>query len=313
MRISAVIVTHDRKDDLRRSIGAYLKQTHPDTEIVVVDNASTDGTREMMENDFPDVKYLWLPDNFDIRAINIGVEMSTGDVIWRNDNDSNPETDDVFEKVNDIMEKHPDIHILAGEDIEVRSNYAIYEWYPKKVDKENVPEKGYKSHTLCGTGAAIRREVFDKIGGFWEFGFEEIEFCTRAIVADFNIRYFPNIRTLHYASPGNRNVGNRFVHMSKQYVRYTWKFFPFWRAAGRTIVFAFMQFLQAIGSRVPISSFFEAIFQAQATIIHTIRNERRVVPKDKLEDITLGVNYLTTQIQYIGFMIRKKLKKWRKK
>ena len=27
---------------------------------------------------------------------------------------------------------------------------------------------------FAGTGAAIRREVFDKIGGFWEFGFEEI-------------------------------------------------------------------------------------------------------------------------------------------
>jgi rhamnopyranosyl-N-acetylglucosaminyl-diphospho-decaprenol beta-1,3/1,4-galactofuranosyltransferase len=52
--VAAVVVTYNRKDLLRRTLDAVLAQTRPANEIVVVDNASSDGTREMLERVYGD-------------------------------------------------------------------------------------------------------------------------------------------------------------------------------------------------------------------------------------------------------------------
>jgi GT2 family glycosyltransferase len=298
MKISVIIITRNRCIDLKNTIHAYLMQTYTDKEVIVVDNASNDGTREMMNLEFPEIKYFWLPENFDIRSINIGIEMSSGDIIWRTDDDSYPEQADAFEKVAAIFKNNEDIHIICSEDIEVRQNYKIWEWYPIKVDKINIPQKGYKANSFPGTGAGIRREVYDKIGGFWEFGFEELDFCTRAIVAGYNIRYFPNIRTLHFASSGNRNNAVRWVKISKQLIRYQWKYFPFWMALSQTMLYIPVQFIEAIAKRLPLSAIFEGFFGMLSVAFGAYREERQVVPTNMIDDITLGTNAFKTQIHY---------------
>lgn len=306
MKISVIIVTKDRKNELVTTIEGFKKQTYKNYEIIIVDNASTDGTREFIPAEYPEIKYLWLPDNFDIRSINIGVEMSDGDIIWRTDSDSNPETPDEFQKVIDIFQKHEDIDIISMEDVEVRQNYAIWNWYPLPHSKDNIPEKGYKANAFAGTGAAIRRKVFDKIGGFWEFGFEEIDFCTRAIVNDFSVRYFPNIRVLHYSTPVERQSDERWIRISNQFVRYTWKYLPFRIAFGRFIIIYISQMIQVIPSRLRFITFCEGALSMLSTMLRTIRAERQVVPKDKLKDVTLGVSLAKVQFNYFKSKIVRK-------
>ncbi len=313
MKISVVIITHNRIEDLKRTIPAFLSQTYENKEIILVDNASKDGTSEWIKKEFPDVKYMWLPDNFDIRAINIGIELSDGDVIWRTDDDSYPEDTNTFQQIVDIFHKNDDVHVIATEDVEVRQNYRVWDWYPLEVDKTNVPDNGFPSNVFPGTGAAIRRKVYDEIGGFWEFGFEELDFCTRAIVAGYNVRYFPNIRTLHWASPGGRQSGPRWVKVSKQFIRYQWKYFPFMMALSRFIQIYFFQLTVAVLQRIPFTAFMEGAFGMIATMFGTYRDERVVVPKDKIKDITLGVSIGKNQRQYFVDVIKKKLGKWFKK
>lgn len=309
MKFSVIIVTRNRKDDLKVTIEGYLKQTYPDKEIIVVDNQSTDGTKEMIANHYPEIKYLWLPDNFDIRSINIGIEMSSGDIIWRTDSDSHPESEHTFEQVKEIFEQNPHIDIIATEDIEVRKGNQPWEWYPLPIDKNNVPKDGFKANFFPGTGAAIKRTVYDTIGGFWEFGFEELDFCTRAIVAGFNVRYFPTIRTLHYASPQDRDNPNRWVKASKQHIRYNWRYFPFAKALGRSMQIFFYQIIFAFINRLPIISIIEGMLGMLETMFYTYRNERNVVPKEKLYDITLGVSVAYTQYRFFKQVIGNKLRR----
>lgn len=313
MKISVIIVTLNRKNDLITTLEGFYKQTYKNFEIIIIDNASTDGTRQMIENDYPDVKYLWLPDNFDIKSINIGIEMSDGDIIWRTDSDSHPETEHEFQRVVDIFTKNPDIDIISMEDVEVRKNYEIWDWYPYKVDKTNVPERGYKAHIFPGTGAAIRRKVYNKIGGFWEFGFEEIDFCTRAIVAGFTIRYFPNVRVYHYATPNERNSDERWIRISKQFIRYNAKYFPFWKAMGRITVVFFSQILAGVISRVSFMAWIEGILTMQTTVISTFRKERVPVKPELVSEITLGVSLTKVQIKFFRDVIINKVKRWLKK
>lgn len=307
MKFSVIIITRNRREDIRRTIAGYRRQTYENKEIILVDNGSTDGTREMMAEEFAEIKYFWIPDNFDIRAINIGIELSDGDVIWRTDDDSYPEDENAFAQVAEIFRQHEDIHVIATEDVEVRLNNRVWQWYPLEVDKDNIPEKGYPANVFAGTGAAIRRKVYDKIGGFWEFGFEELDFCTRAIIAGFNIRYFPNIRTLHWASPSNRIQSVRWVKVSKQLIRYNCRYFPFAQAVSRTIWSYFFQLLMGVIQRIKFSALLEGAFGMIATAIGTWRDERNVVSREKIPDITLGVSLFRSQSRYILDLIRKKI------
>lgn len=62
-RVCAVIVTYNRKELLRECLRAVLSQTRPPDHVLVVDNASTDGTPEMLREEFPQVEVLRLPEN----------------------------------------------------------------------------------------------------------------------------------------------------------------------------------------------------------------------------------------------------------
>ena len=312
MKISVIIVTLNRKEDLRTTLEGFFCQTYKNFEIIIIDNASTDGTKEMITQEYSQVKYFWLPDNFDIRSINIGIEMSDGDIIWRTDSDSNPETEFEFQKVIDIFQKHQDIDIIAMEDIEVRRGH-IWEWYPFIVDKVNIPEKGYNANVFPGTGAAIRRKVYNKIGGFWEFGYEEIDFCTRAILNGFSVRYFPNIRVLHYATPIERNSSERWIRISKQLLRYNVKYFRGFNLFSRIIIIFFSQLIQALSSRVSIGALVEGFFLINAQMISTFRKERVSVPKEMYPEITLGVSFFKVQVDYYYKLFVGKIKKLFKK
>ena len=309
MKISVIIVTKDRKEDLKVTLAGFQKQTYKDYEIILIDNASTDGTKEMIPAEYPEVKYLWLPDNFDIRSINIGIEMSEGEIIWRTDSDSHPETEFEFQKVVNIFKKHQDIDIISMEDVEVRKGNEIWDWYPLPHDKINVPEDGYVAHIFPGTGAAIRRKVYDKIGGFWEFGFEELDFCTRAIVAGFRIRYFPNIRVLHYSTPTERNSSERWIRISKQFVRYNLKYFPPLAAAWRFCVIFISQLLMAIISRINLFAILEGMLSMCAVALQTFRSERCVVPKELIPQITLGTSLTKMQFRFFKHIIFNKIKR----
>lgn len=63
MKVCAVVVTHNRRDLLVECLGALSAQTHPADRILVVDNASNDGTVELIRARYPEVELLALTTN----------------------------------------------------------------------------------------------------------------------------------------------------------------------------------------------------------------------------------------------------------
>lgn len=61
--VLALVVTHNRKELLRECLTALLSQEHPVAHVLVVDNASTDGTSEMVRQEFGGLEYLRLVEN----------------------------------------------------------------------------------------------------------------------------------------------------------------------------------------------------------------------------------------------------------
>jgi rhamnopyranosyl-N-acetylglucosaminyl-diphospho-decaprenol beta-1,3/1,4-galactofuranosyltransferase len=62
-RVAAAVITFNRRDVLGRSLSALLAQTRPPDEIIVVDNASSDGTATMLAEDFPFVRVVRMSEN----------------------------------------------------------------------------------------------------------------------------------------------------------------------------------------------------------------------------------------------------------
>src|SRR4051812_43764609 len=61
--VYAIVVTHNRRGLLEECLRALEAQTRPPDRVLVVDNASSDGTPEMVREAFPEAELLALPDN----------------------------------------------------------------------------------------------------------------------------------------------------------------------------------------------------------------------------------------------------------
>ncbi len=96
-RVCAVVVTYNRKELLRECLEALRGQTRRVDHILVVDNASTDGTEEMLRAEFPEVEVLRLPENQGgAGGFHEGMKRAHGmgfDWLWLMDDDTIPRED----------------------------------------------------------------------------------------------------------------------------------------------------------------------------------------------------------------------------
>lgn len=88
MKISIVILTHNQIGMTRRCLDSILKQTPEEIELIIVDNASTDGTVEFLKEQ-PDVKLILNRENAGFpKGCNQGATIATGDNILFLNNDT---------------------------------------------------------------------------------------------------------------------------------------------------------------------------------------------------------------------------------
>jgi GT2 family glycosyltransferase len=109
IRITALVVSYNRADLLRRAIESLEKSEEREKlDILVVDNGSTDGSAEI-ESDFPNARFIRVPRNFGLtKALNIGVRGAIGEYILllHDDTEVSPETARVLASV---LENQSDI------------------------------------------------------------------------------------------------------------------------------------------------------------------------------------------------------------
>lgn len=104
--MAAVVVSYNRRDLLRASLKALESQTRPPSEIIVVDNGSTDGAPELVRSEFPTVTLFETGANLGgAGGFAWGVELAIArghDYAWLMDDDAEPEPD-ALEKLADVV------------------------------------------------------------------------------------------------------------------------------------------------------------------------------------------------------------------
>ncbi len=107
-KVSALVVSYNRKDLLRRALEALEKSENRDAiEVVVVDNGSSDGSAQL-ESEFPGARFIRIPRNFGLtKALNLGVRGSEGEYVFllHEDTEVFPET---VRTLAELLDSQPD-------------------------------------------------------------------------------------------------------------------------------------------------------------------------------------------------------------
>lgn len=217
--LSVVIVSWNTCDMIRSCLKSIFEYTPSlEFEIIVVDNASADGTVEMLKKDFPQIKIILNDSNVGFaRACNQGMRASAGSLILLLNSDTYVR-DDVLARMSDYLIARPEISMAScqlrwpggGIQHSAFRSLSIWRslfedlWLYKLVSdsrRDDILLGGYwKSDTekevdwLAGAFMMLRREVFTESGGFSEDFFmygEDSEWCMRIKRAGKRIFYTP--------------------------------------------------------------------------------------------------------------------------
>lgn len=209
---SVIIPNWNGKYLLEDCLVSLVKQNIEEFEIILVDNASTDGSLEYVAEKFPGVKVIKLEKNFGFaRAINEGVKVSKVEYVVFLNNDTKVEKDWLKNLIN-CVNKHPEVisvnskllnyyyrKIIDGVGIQINEvgQARSIGWQEKDSGQYNKEE-----YIFGATGGAslFRRKDFIKVGGFDESYFmysEEVDFAFRAQFKGYKSIFCPKAIVYH--------------------------------------------------------------------------------------------------------------------
>jgi hypothetical protein len=140
---------------------------------------------------------------------NAGILSSKGDIILCLDSDASPAADTLKNIVNKFQSK-PGLGVINSKIIDASTKkIGTSGWVYSERDKVDQDSE-FLSYSFSEGGAAIRKEVFDHVGLFWErlfFGYEGFEISLRVLDAGYDILYDPNSLILHRAKAPSRIGG----------------------------------------------------------------------------------------------------------
>jgi glycosyltransferase involved in cell wall biosynthesis len=194
-----VITTKDRRDDLREALSGCLSQT-ADVDVLVIDDGSRDGTSEMVEREFPEVRL----ERSDVsRGLVVqrtaAAALATAPVIVSIDDDARLVSKHSVEQTLEDFDD-PRIGAVAIPYVDVSRGAARRQRAPDDA-------RTWIADTYIGTAHALRRDVFLAVGGYrasFVHMVEEPEFCTRMLAAGYVVRLGRADELHHLETPRSR-------------------------------------------------------------------------------------------------------------
>lgn len=160
-------------------------------EIIVVDNASTDGSDELVRGGFPDCRVIRNETNTGVAAFNRGAEAAAGTYLLILDDDAWPEGDSLNRALS-FLHREPGVAAVMLQPVHPRS--GALEW-----PFDGVPDLTRNWPDLrCAN--LIRREAWDAVGGYEERYFlyrNDTDLALKLLGAGLDVAYHPAWRGMH--------------------------------------------------------------------------------------------------------------------
>jgi len=173
--ISVVIPTYNESRYLKEAISSILNQTYKKIEVIVVDDGSTDDTREIVKSfDDPRIIYIFQKNRGPSNARNVGIKRVNRKYIAFLDSDD-LWLKEKLEKQVDFMEKNSEIGLLGTGCYEVNDKVKILGKKIFPVKNKILQKDLIKYNPFIQSSIMIKREVFDKISLWYDERFRESE------------------------------------------------------------------------------------------------------------------------------------------
>jgi len=285
-RTSVVIATRNRRDELLRTL-ARLRELAPRPPVVVVDNASDDGTPAAVRALFPEVQLIANAVNRGAAARNAGVRAARTPYVAFCDDDSWWEHDSLAQ-AEKIFDAHPSIGLVAARTTVGRERKpdpvnALMSSSPLS-SVEGFPGPRIMGFTACA--AVVRREAFQQVGGFSSVLFfvaEEKLLALDLAAAGWDLAYADGITAHHQPSNGRSSAHDRRVAELRNNLLIDWLRRPAPRA--------FRSTAELVRKSCYDASCREAVLGALGKFPTVLRNRRRLPASTEREVSFLEQNH----------------------
>ena len=284
--ISVVIVSWNAKNFLEECLRSLADApTSRKTEIIVVDNASSDGSPEMVETNFPRVKLIKSDQNLGFaKANNVGIRESTGRYVSLINSDVKV-LSNCLDPLVDYLEQHPDVGNVGpkilNRDRTLQSSCRRFPTLWNNFCEASGLSKVFRGSrlfssehmvffphdreldvdVLVGCFWMVRKDTFEEVGLLDEDFFiyaEDVDWCRRCWDAGWRIAFFPGTQAIHYRGGSSANDPARFAAEQRRAVLHYWeKHHGPLRQAGIRVIMSFrdlLRFLFGAASRLAKSS-----------------------------------------------------------
>jgi len=256
--LSVVIVNWNVRDLLRRCLESVLvhgdpgtDHTSPGAEVIVVDNASTDGSVEMIRTEFPQVTLITNTANLGFAGgNNQGIAAAQGRYVLLLNADTEV-LGDALSVLVQYMDAHSEVGLVGPQllypDRRVQSSRrrfpTLATLFLESTWLESLAPPSLLSHYyvldqpdtalldvdwVVGAAMLVRREAIQQVGGLDESFFmysEELDWCRRIKAAGWRVVYQPTAQIIHHVGKSSEQaIPARHVNFQRSKIRYTHKY-----------------------------------------------------------------------------------------
>lgn len=268
-KLSVIIVNWNTKELLKNCLSSFIHNQYPfQLETIVVDNASTDGSAGMVQQQFPTVKLIQNTRNLGFaKANNIALQSTTADYFILLNSDTIAKNN-AFTELFRFMEKHPEAGVVGPKLLNsdgtlqyscttfpdlwaiffresgLSGRFPKHRWFGKWFLTWWDHQSTREVDTVSGACFLLRKQVYDVVGGLDERFFmytEEVDWCYRIKKTGWKIYYSPGVEVMHLAG-GSDHTGTATFEMYKSWYKYRMKHF------GKAYTFAFIIVVSALMS-----------------------------------------------------------------
>ena len=167
MDISVIIPTYNRRNTLSRAVNSVLNQIYKPIEIIVVDDGSTDGTKEMFSEMYPLVRYIYQANSGVSLARNMGIKSASGDWIALLDSDDEWLPDKLDRQVK-LLQDNAEIRFCHTNEIWIRNNVRINQKKKHQKYGGNIFNKCLDICRISPSSSLFHTSVIKDVGLFDE-------------------------------------------------------------------------------------------------------------------------------------------------
>jgi GT2 family glycosyltransferase len=238
--VSVVIVSWNVRELLRGCIESVLSGHGPSVEVIVIDNASKDGSAEMVKGRFPEVDLVASESNLGFsRANNVGLERASGRYVFF----LNPDTllrNGTLAQMVRVLEEDRGVDMVGPRlvfpdgttqpqcrlpTIGQTLFHALYfhriPFLNQLVDRQTGdaagPSGGLEVEAVSGAAMLARREVLNELRGFDDsflYTCEDIDLCLRLRARGSRILYLADAEVVHFVGQSSAQASVRAGTMS---------------------------------------------------------------------------------------------------